>query len=522
MEVLMASYFLYLSEHHKNMQPFYARQWYTRIRSMYKKPPKHVQRIRLTLLYVAMTAAVIIVVALLVLTVANYHYNRDTGTFEQRGLIQLASTPSGATVEVDGRIISSRTTTKYSVAAGERQFRVWREGYQPWSLTTTINEGSLVWLNYIRLVPTDRPIQTLSQRYTTLAAATTAPNDHAMVVLPIKTEPRLHYIDITNPAVSSKELTLPAAIYAPTNNSERGQQKRTPATYSFDEWDESSRYVFMWRTLGSTKQLILVDTHEPLKSVNISREFSIPITAAQFSGRSGNTLYILSDGTIRRLNVSDGTISRALVSDVAQFTAHTNATVSYVSNLQSDNATRTIGVYRDGDDVPKILKTVTDKKAKLSVASATYYGTTYTAIAQDNAVTIYKGHYDKGMDSLSQVATTTLETPVDSIEFNSTGSHLLIRGGRSFASYTVDRKQFARATLAEGSSSDLFWLDPMHLGLIADGVLTMRDVDGTNVFELNTALADYGATFGRNGTYMYSFGKGDNGVSLQRIRMILP
>lgn len=488
---------------------------------MYKKPPKHVQRIRLALLYTAMTAAVIAVVALLVLTVANYHYNRDTGTFEQRGLIQFASTPSGATVEVDGRIISSRTSTKYSVASGEHTLRVWRDGYQPWSLTTTIDEGSLVWMNYIRLVPTDRPVQALSQQYATLAAATTSPNDHAIVVLPVKTELRLQYIDITDQTVAAKELVLPAAVYAPTSSSEREQQKRTPATYTFGEWDESSRYVFMWRTLGNTKQLILVDTHDPMKSVNISREFSIPITDAQFSGRSGNVLYVLSSDTIRRLNVSDGTISRALVNNVARFTAHANATVSYVSNLQSDNATRTIGVYRDGDNEPKVLQTVADKKKKLSITSTTYYGTTYTAIAQGKTVTIYKGHYDKGMDSLSQVATKSLDGEIDTVEFNDTGSHLLVRSGSSFASYNIDRKQFSVATLSKGSSADLFWIDSMHLGRIVDGVLAMRDIDGTNEFELNVALAEFGATFGRNGTYMYSFGKSDNGVSLQRIRMIL-
>jgi hypothetical protein len=91
------------------------------------------------------------------------------------------------------------------------------------------------------------------------------------------------------------------------------------------------------------------------------------------------------------------------------------------------------------------------------------------------------------------------------------------------ASYDIDRRLLHRSDVAVGSARDMFWIDSMHLGSIANGELSMRDLDGTNSFTLNPALGDgKSAVLSRNGTYMYSFSAGKDGtVQLQRIRMIL-
>ncbi len=489
---------------------------------MYKRPPKNVERARLFALYSIMTFFVIAIVLALVMVVSNYGYNQATGTFEQRGLVQFASTPSGATIEVDGKALASRSSTKSSVEPGEHTFAVWREGYETWSMTTNIDEGSLVWLNYIRLIPKQRAIDTIRTYDTAVTSTSVAPNNAGLLIQFKPTQASFRYVDITRDAPAGRMIELPQSAYSPSNDDEKAAAKRKAPTFTVDKWDESGRYVMVWLTIGSSKQLIVVDTEEPRKTVNVSREFSLPIESARFSGRSGNILYVISSGTLRRLNVSEGTASRSLASNVAQFDMFDSNTVTYVSKADDDTGERVIGVYRDGDKDVTVLRKVADRNVPVSIAARNYYNTTYTAITEGNKFSLYKGHHDRGMSGLREVATQTLDSPIESLEFNASGSHVLLRTKAGFVSYGIDRELFSKVALDEGVSKELFWIDTMHLGAIINDSLTIRDVDGTNVHELNTAAGSKSAVLSRNGTYMYSFGKSEDGhVTLQRIRMIL-
>lgn len=488
---------------------------------MYKQPPKHIQRARLAALYTGMTLAVVLVVTALIMVVSNYGYNRATGTFEQRGLVQFASTPSGATIEVDGTTLSSKTSTKSSVEPGEHLFTVWREGYETWAITTPIDAGTLVWLNYIRLVPKDRQLETLRQ-YPAVAATSAAPNNEALLAQFDTSKPDFRYIDITKDAPSGRDIQLPKQVYELTSDDDKAAAKKAAPTYTVDTWDDSGRYVMVWYTVGASRQLVVLDTQEPGKTVNVSREFSLPIDTARFSGRSGNILYVTSGNTLRRLNISEGTVSRSLAQSVAQFDVFDSNTVTYTSLPNEDTGERVVGIYRDGDKEPTVLRTVADKNLPVSIVARTYYGTTYTAITEGKNFELYRGHYDRGIDGLTRVATYTLENDIDTTEFNTAGSYVLLRTKAGFASYGIDRSLLTKVALEEGSSKDMFWIDTMHLGMTVNGKLTMRDIDGTNTYELNPAGGSNTAVLSRNGTYMYSFGRTDDGqVALQRIRMIL-
>ena len=483
---------------------------------MYKRPPKHIQRARLAVLYSIMTLAVVLIASAMVLVVSNYHFNRETGELEQRGLVQFASTPSGATVEIDHKIISSRTSTKSSVQPGERRFAVWRDGYQAWNLTKSIESGDLIWLNYIRLVPNERPVQSF-RNYETLDGSLAASSRRSIIVLPDATKPQLRLVDITNNNPTGQMIDLPESTYATPENPEAA------STYSLDSWDDGSRYVMMWRHEdGKAAELVVVDTRTPSRSVNVSREFSIGISQAHFSGRSGNILYIVSDGNLRRLNVSEGTVTRSLVSGVADIELYDVDTVTYTSHPHGETGERIMGVYREGDEGPTVLHQTLDGESKISIAVSEYYDTKYTVIAEGRVFKVYTGHPEEDINSLTLLAEHTIDDQIDTVEFNESGSHALLRLGNSFASYGVERKVLSQSDLGAGKGADLFWIDTMHLGLVADNVLTMRDIDGTNVFELNSAAAGQAATLSRNGTYMYSFGQNENGHFFsQRIRMII-
>ena len=481
---------------------------------MYKKPSKRAQRLRLFALYSVMTFTVIAVVAVLVLVVSNYRINRETGTLEQRGLVQFASTPSGAYVTVDGTVLSSRTATKHSVEPGEHSFSVTRDGYEPWNLTTSVSAGSLVWLNYVRLVPTDRTNQVMNT-YSTVAATSPSPDGKSILLQYDKMQPVFRLVDISRDQPSGKDITLSSDIF------DEPTEGQVPE-FSFGSWDEGGRYILLRHTLGDKTDIIVVDTHNPDRSVNISREFSLPITQAVLSGRSGNILYIVAEGSLRKVDVSGGTVSRSLVGNVEKFSLYDTNTIAYVALTHTDGTDlRVAGIYHEGDDAPTVLRT-TNRDTSLSIATSTYYGSTYTAIAEDGKLTIYKGHYDQGFEGLTRVSGRSLPDTVTHVEFTDTGSYVLARSETSFTSFGLERQIFTTVDLPVPSQG-LYWLDTMHLGLFVDGKMTMRNIDGTNVHNLTASKAGYRGVLSRNGTYFYSIGDTENseGVRLQRFRMIL-
>ncbi len=67
----------------------------------------------------------------------------------------------------------------------------------------------------------------------------------------------------------------------------------------------------------------------------------------------------------------------------------------------------------------------------------------------------------------------------------------------------------------------LHWLDQAHLWSDADGVLTMRDFDGTNAFTIMTVTAGFDAMLSQNGRFFYGVSQHDGSYALQRVKMIL-
>lgn len=482
---------------------------------MYKKPSKRTQRLRLFALYSIMSLTVVTVVAFLVLVVANYGFNRETGTLEQRGLVQFASTPSGANVDIDGVTLSSRTATKQSVEPGEHVFSMYRDGYEPWNLTTTISAGSLVWLNYARLVPKDRTNQAI-KTYDTVVASSPAPDKRSILLQHDPAQPVFRLVDISRDRPSGKDIVIdPALIDGPAEG-------QTPQ-FAMGGWDEGGRYILVRHTLGDKTDTIVLDTRNPDRSVNVSREFSLPISEALLSGRSGNILYIVSEGNLRKVDVAGGTVSRSLVGNVDRFSLYDTNTIAFVAGTDNEGAAaRVAGIYREGDEAPTVLRTAAND-APLSIATGTYYGSTYTAIAEGAKLTVYRGQYDHGVEGLTSVAQRTLPDAITDVEFNDVGSYIVARSATSFTSYGLERQLFTTVELPV-SSQGLYWLDSMHLGLIVDGQLTMRDIDGTNMHNLTAVNATHRGVLSRNGTYFYSMGDNattNHGVQLQRFRMIL-
>lgn len=482
---------------------------------MYRRPSGKKEALRLTVTYTIMTLSVLVLVALLVLTILNYRFNTSTGTLEQRGLIQFDSIPSGATVAINGSAISPRTPTKFSIDPGNHQFSISKDGYHEWQKEQAIGAGTLVWLNYARLVPTNLETEVV-QALPSVHNALAAPSLETIVIQSAANSPTFQRVNIARDTPEIKEVALPTAVFTSSD----AEAARLPTRFDMMKWDDGGRYLLLNATTGDATEWVVFDTESPEKSRNLTRELALPIQSAEFSGKSGNVLYIATNDAVRKIDLSAGTISRALVEGVESFRLYDSNTVTYTTKPNAEGL-RSVGIYREGETQAHVIRTAKAVNAPMSIALGSYYSSTYIAVAEGAKMTLYRGQYDKA-DGLAKVTEKAIDSPVDRLEFNPNRSHILIRAGSTFASYDIEHGGFAKTTLPQGSARDLRWLDDMNLAYTENGMVVMEELDGMNAHEIMTTTHRSSVTLSRNGTYMYSVSASSEGQpQLQRVRMIL-
>jgi hypothetical protein len=488
---------------------------------MFRRPSKKQLLIRRVIVSVIMTLAVLVIVTGTVLFVLGYRLDSDKGRLEQNALVQFDSTPSGAYISIDAKVIGSRTAAKQSVIAGLHSFIVTRDGYEPWAKSLDVKAGTLTWLDYIRLVPKKLTPERVGS-YTSVVGAKASPDFKWMIVQEKTDGPVFQLVDLRAQDVKTSTISLPNTIYS---------EASTPGvqhTFTLDRWDVGGRYVLLKHAYADKSEWIVLDTQDIATSVNVSRLLSISLNDVRFSGTSGNLLYgLLSDGVVRKLDLSAATISRGLITNVKSFDLFETNILTYVGVDPNASTKQVVGVYRDGDDAPHVLRTVDSLDTHLAIDATRYFSDDYVAIAEGLQVTVLKGSYptssSEDSKSLAAYAEFTASADVDTLSFSPDGDFLVAQSGLNFISYEVEYKRQTNATIetSETQPHTLNWLDDAYVWSIYDGHLSIREFDGTNVHVINAAEPSFDATLSQNGRYLYSITKSGESYILQRVKMIL-
>lgn len=487
---------------------------------MYRRPTKKKEFLVRLLVYTGMTILVLTIVTGLLFMMLGYRFDRGNGHLEQGALVQFASTPSGATIKIDGNTISARTPAKNSVVAGQHQFEMSRQGYDTWSKSVNVAAGTLTWLNYALLVPQKLIVQP-TVAYETLYATSASPTGREVLVQQSISDPTFQLVDVSSDTVKSTAISVPNTLYS--------EATTVGVTHSFkmESWDLGGRYVLLQHMYGEKMEWIVFDTQNPAASSNITTLFDLGISTVYFSGTSGNTLYVLSGSDIRKVDISAGTISRALVSNVVSFSLFSTNIITYVGTGQAGTPQRVVGIYQDGDVAPHILRTTTSAAdVPLMISTTRYFNDDYIAIAEGAKVDIMNGSYPSSptdKTSLKSFASYTLPTNVGRLEFSPLGEYILTQSGAAFAEYDLEYRTLAQSVIeGDGAVALLRWLNDYYLWSDHGGNMTIREMDGANVHTINPVVPGQDAVLTQNGRYIYSIGKTATGYQLQRVLMVLP
>lgn len=489
---------------------------------MYRRPSKKIEALRRLLLTTGMILLILVGVTTIVLIILGYRYDSQSGQVEQGALIQYDSQPTGATVTVDGRVLSGKTPTKNSVLAGVHTVTMSKDGYETWTKTFNVKAGTLTWLDYARLVPTSLPVASVAS-FTKVFSTLASTQGQTLLVQPDQASPSFDLFDLSSDSTPQTTISLPTTLYSEATTA--GIVHR----FRLDSWDPSGRYVLIEHSYGTSSEWIELDTKNVTASINMTKLLNIPITSASFSGSGGNTIYVLNGTDVRKLDLAAATISRSLIPNVTSFSIYDTNVMTFVGTDVSDPTKRVVGVYRDGDSAPHILRTTASgSTAPLHIATSRYFNNDYVAISEGSKVDILYGSYPTSPsdDGKSLVAYDSFDLGqnVDHVGFSPDGYYILAQNGSTFAGYDIEHKVTGMSSISATTTSvrPLQWLDNSYVWSDADNQLTIREFDGTNARTVNETVFGQAALLTKDGKYIYSIGKSNAGYQLQRIRLLLP
>lgn len=489
---------------------------------MFKKPTRRQFLIRRISLSIIAVLSVIIIAATATLFMMGYRLDSGNRRLEQGALLQFDSKPNNAYVVVDNLLLGGRTATKHTVVAGRHDIKMTKDDYQDWSRTINLLAGTLTWLDYIRFVPIERTVETVTT-HQNMAGAKISPDKKWALLQESVSIPQFQLVDLRSSTVKLSVLDLPMSVYSDSETPD------VVHSFSIESWDSGGRYTLLKHAYSDTTEWIVLDTQNLANTVNVTRVFGTGFKGLEFASTNGKVLYgLTNDGTIRRVDLSAETLSRALVTHAESFSVFDNTILSFIGTSVTDASKRVAGVYRDGDEAPHILRTAKSNEAALKIALGRYYTSNFVAIAEENVVTVLSGSYpsSSAQDNSSLAVFANFELPgaVSSLSLSPEGDYILAQSGANFVSYEVEHKRIATGSFAVPEAqpaSTLRWLDDAYLWNDDGGSLNMRDFDNSNRYSIMTVEPGFDASLSQNGRFFYGIGRDENGYHLQRVKMIL-
>jgi hypothetical protein len=467
--------------------------------------------------YSFMTLMVTVIVALLMLVVLGYQFNKKDGRIEQGGLLQFQSVPQGAAVSLDGLRLGSQTNTKTTVDTGNHFVEYNLDGYRTWQKSITITAGQIGWLSYARLIPTTITPQ-VQHSYTTLTGALSAPSDNYMLLHQQADLPAFDLVDIRGDTPQYTTLTLPAASYTAPSV---GQTQ----TFTLESWSQDDNAILIQHTYnGNQTEWIYLNRGTPDKSININTSYGITPSKVQFAGNGNRLLFVRTDSTVRRINLDEQTLSRPLATDVDHFTGFDDKTIVYSTTPDAKNQ-RTAAYAAIDIDTPVTLGTYPADGQPLFAAMGNYFGQPYVGVVHGQTLTITTGSLptltSKG--SMKPFATETIPAGISNLDLSQNDRFFVSTLPTGYATYDIELSKYDDTSWDIQSSmvKPINWLDDYTLWSDNGGELRLYEFDGANQQNIMPAAEGFAASVTPNNKYIYDVAKTDKGYTLQRALLIL-
>ncbi|MCR5700480.1 MAG: PEGA domain-containing protein [Candidatus Saccharibacteria bacterium] len=408
-----------------------------------------------------MVLAVVIMVTVLALIVSGYWLGSDFKV-ERQGMIQVASIPTGADLDIDGQSSwLQRTNTSKVLASGPHTVTISKEGYDTWSREINISEGLLYRLHYPRLFLKDRTPEKILDISGALQA-TISPARDKLLLVNGTTEWQL--VKLKDDTLEPKELDI-SEFFSNTSLADGAKVGLFTGKILTMDWDRSGSHVlFKVDNTGST-EWILLDVDNIKNTINLTKEFGADFDIVEILDNSSSNLIASQDGNLRKIDVPGKSISAVLAEEVFSFDHYENEIV-YSSAGPSN--TYLVSLLKIGDDESTQLETTTEP---VKVAISKFYDDMYITALQDTTLKLYK------KVDFTPVSEYQLTFSPEIMEVGHNGEFITMYSGAQLATLDMEAATVVEWTI----DGDTFgWLDNDMIYSVADGELFVYDFNGLN------------------------------------------
>lgn len=447
------------------------------------------QSLKVIVSEIIMVITVIVTVAILALVVSGYWVNSDFKV-ERNGMLQIASTPTGADVTIDGETSSwlQRTNTSRVLASGEHEIILSKEGYDAWSRTINISEGLLYRVHYPRLFLQNRqPESVLDTTATTFA--TISPDGSKLLLAGDTTEWSL--INLSHDTITPQKLNI-AAYFSNVSLADGAATGLFTGQIISADWDHDSSHILFQIRFADATEWVLLDVNNLKNSLNLTKEFGTSFDTVKILDNSSSNLLAIQDHNLHKIDVPGKLISAVLAENVLNFDHYENEIV-YVT---TDSEKYAVNIAKIGDEKITQLE-VLNSPAKVTISK--FYDNMYLTVLQNDQVSLYL------KDDFSKVSDFNLSFSPSLMKVGHQGEFITMYEGTQIATLDMEARAVREWSVDGGSFG---WLDNDMIYSVASGQLVVYDFDGLNRRVLAQNASGHFPTTVTDNKWLYYFSDG--------------
>ena len=460
-----------------------------------------------------LTTIVIGLVAVLIFLIQGWTVDRE-GKPVQSGLVQFATAPTGATVKINGAELNEKTNAKALLSPGEYKFQLSREGYEDWNRTAKVEAGGILWLNYARLVPKQKKLDSFLELQNLKTAKFSEKQKRGIAISEAADGLAKFWLVELGDTPKISEISVSETVFVGLNSAqipEVSPLHSIAGQLSIDSLSENADKMILRRETGEKTEWIFVDINNTSNSVNLTEKFGLNFSQVVARDKSFSRFYVLANHELRELNVNDLVVSANLVDNIVQISAY-NENIFAVTQQKQDQFA--VGIYEKGRKIAWIAQQLT---VQPQVEIGRYYGENYVHVASGETLTIYKGKEWFGANQPKKYRSKVLGFTANSLSLNKEMRLVKLSDGAQSAVFDLETDEFSAVKVG-----NLRWLDNFILYNFDNGKIAMRDFNGLNKYELMNVSADFSTTLSADEKFIYTWTQEPSGIfKLIRLKMVL-
>lgn len=410
---------------------------------------KRHQAFRVILVDSLMTLAAISVVIILVLVVSGYWINEN---FEvsRSGMLQINSSPIGATVSIDDEQLSQRTSTSRVIPAGEHTVKIEKDGYSSWSKTVEIKDGLLYRLHYPQLFSLERVAEEIPLKFDIARISVSPRQDLALLIANLS---KWSLVNLEDDEVKPREFDLSSIL--------AGESEILSIEWNNDQ----NRVLVNTRSSVEKNSWFLIDLQNIDRSINLTNEFGTGFSKISILNNSADSLLALKDKNLQRININNRSVSAILVEGVEKYYSYGN---DIVFTAKDKDEKGYIGLLHK--DEVKVLSEIENVDADVFLSK--FYDNEYLTVVNGKQVEVFK------RDNLEE-ATLSYQLSFEpvKVKMERLGGFVVMNNDTVMATLDMESEKLSEWSI---ENAKFGWLDGDTIYVVVDDELVVYDFDGLN------------------------------------------